>query len=588
MGRIALPPFENLTGDPAHDWIGRAAPVVLRYQLRAAPGVQPLVIENARDARSVSGVRVLHGYYWSSKGRMELHAVLADGATGRNLFSTAASGGVAGACLEIARRIAPSAQRFATSSEEALRMQTEALAMKDAQASRAALEKALAIDPGFGTAYLFLMRSLAGEGDTRGALAAAARAAAQGTRIDAIDRLEIGIFASALRGDDAERRRLLGELARRTPGDAGLMRTIADAELRARRWGLAVDWLKRAAAAEPDFAPGWNLLAYVQAYSGDRAGAFESVERYRQADPDGANPLDSAGEIHFFFGGFDEAAKSFLEADGKERGFLAGGALFKASYARLMLGDRHGADDIFERFLQTRGELGDPLVPIRRAQWEVETGRRTEAFARLSALIEQERGRNRDAAAYAAAQLALWRTQMGERAKGRELAAAAGRHAQSPPARMLAQLAGFFAQERAPAQEWRARAAREFPGPPLEPVRQTALGYAFLYDGHFSEAAEHFRRRFEQAPDSILRQVSLYYAWALQESGKNAEAARLLATWAVPDPRAEGWFASLVFPRSLLLHARALEAQGKAAEAARLADLFRRYAGDRPEMFGGR
>ena len=65
-------------------------------------------------------------------------------------------------------------------------------------------------------------------------------------------------------------------------------------------------------------------------------------------------------------------------------------------------------------------------------------------------------------------------------------------------------------------------------------------------------------------------------------------AARLLETFAVPDPRADATFSSLAFPRLLLLRARMLEAKGNKPDAARFRRLFELCAGDRPEMFGGK
>jgi len=59
--------------------------------------------------------------------------------------------------------------------------------------------------------------------------------------------------------------------------DANLLRTLAGAELQGRRYGTAIEYYKKALAAQPDDSTVLNVLGYTQAYAGDLDGAVKTL-----------------------------------------------------------------------------------------------------------------------------------------------------------------------------------------------------------------------------------------------------------------------------------------------------------------------
>ena len=72
--------------------------------------------------------------------------------------------------------------------------------------------------------------------------------------------------------------------------------------------------------------------------------------------------------------------------------------------------------------------------------------------------------------------------------------------------------------------------------------------------------------------------VDVLLAWALVETGRQAEAAPLLEVYGTPPAGVEDPLACLAFPRVFQLRAAVLEKQGRHAEAAEAMDLYRRLS----------
>ncbi|MDH3269902.1 MAG: tetratricopeptide repeat protein [Gemmatimonadota bacterium] len=84
------------------------------------------------------------------------------------------------------------------------------------------------------------------------------------------------------------------------------VRGAADTEARA----LLVETLK----LDPSYAPGYNILAYSYAGSGDLEAADSLSQRYVELEPDEPNPWDSRGEILELAGRIDDAREAYREA----------------------------------------------------------------------------------------------------------------------------------------------------------------------------------------------------------------------------------------------------------------------------------
>ncbi len=237
-----------------------------------------------------------------------------------------------------------------------------------------------------------------------------------------------------------------------------------------------------------------------------------------------------------------------------------------------MTGDVAGADGRLGQYLELRKTLKDPLIPYRQAQWEFLSGRRRQAMERM----ESFRAAAGDLAAHATAQLAVWKRQTGDRAAARRLATEAAKLAVSPVTRRLAAVLMFVTSPAAPAGEWAVRAERAFDQPADAAMKQYALAYALLFEGHFREASVLLRQMLRQTSPTSAGDLGVLTAWALIESGQIEEARPFAALYPVPETQGEPAFGSLAMPRMLLIHAR-LAGQ---AEAARLNAIYEKLKGD--------
>jgi uncharacterized protein (TIGR02246 family) len=83
----------------------------------------------------------------------------------------------------------------------------------------------------------------------------------------------------------------------------------------------AVAAANRALAADPSFAPAYNLIGYSEVARGDMAAAEQAFRNYVRLAPDEANPYDSFGEFYLNQGKLDEAEAQYEMALTKNSGF---------------------------------------------------------------------------------------------------------------------------------------------------------------------------------------------------------------------------------------------------------------------------
>jgi tetratricopeptide (TPR) repeat protein len=570
-GKIAILPFSNLSADPQLDWMSAGFAEILKAQLTGTPEVDPVSLKSPRDAPAVGAGAVLEGYFSVVSGRIRVEAVLLDSATNRARKTASASGGqseIFGIANTIARKIEPDARAFTTGNEAALRAWLDALAAGETDAAGVAFERATAADPDFGAAWVSWAQWLVSRGDRDRAGQAIASARGRGARLGAVERARLDVISSALEGDRAAERRALVHLARATPADASLYRTLANLDLSGRAYPDAARWFDLALERDPENAALLNEAGYAHAYARDLEGAAKALGRYRDLRPRDANPLDSLGDVHFYLGRFAEAEKHYLEANAKDPAFLAGATLYKAAWARLMAGDLQGARDLFGRFVRARQEFGDAMWPYRAAQWDYVTGRRQEAVEELEKIAGQP---GSPLAALATAQLSIWALESGDRDRARRFALRA-----SPSAAAL--LCRFLTEPPAPAGEWSSRADKAFSQPPQAGIRRYALAYALLLSKDFAAAVPQLTEIYRQTPPSAPASVEVPLAWALLETGKIEEAGELLSVNPIPEVAGENLFLSLSFPRLLQLRGTVLEKQGRGTEAGPYFGMFQRLS----------
>ncbi len=253
--------------------------------------------------------------------------------------------------------------------------------------------------------------------------------------------------------------------------------------------------------------------------------------------------------------------------------------------ALLMTGDVAGADAMQKQYDDAHAAAHDPALPYHQAEWLWISGRRKEAYQRLSAFAQQiENGPLKEVASGAYSELALWSLMVGDRNGANEMVRKAVQFA-GPKSAANVVVARFLAQPPASAEEWNARADQLFHNGPAGPVKQLWLAYALLLNKDFANAGVALQR-FVEAGGSGDESIPVLQAWTLVETGKESEAAALLRFLPAPPMAGPGLFTSFYFPRFYYLRGAVAEKQGMGKDARAAYQLFLKLSGPTPLEWG--
>jgi tetratricopeptide (TPR) repeat protein len=564
--RLAVVPFENLSSNLDLDWMRRALATALVRDLEGSPRLYAHLEESVNRAYTIHATRILEGYFYERNGRLEIRATVEDVGRRKTLQSLEAGGSLVVPLVDqLAKKLSQAAARFPSSNADAFRAYGEALSASDRSAALRELESATKDDPRFSLAYLDWAEVLFAAGDRAGALRVVETA--QREQADAIDRAEVDHLSASLRGDLGGREKSLTALARLTPANDQVFRELAELQLSERRFQEAAKNYEVAARLNPDEAQTWNELGYSLAYAQDLTGARRALEHYQAMLPEGnANGLDSLGEVSFYLGDFVGAAKYFIKARDMDGGPLGAVELPKAAQARVLAGEVADGDELFRKYigLAGGGERGGGALEV--ARWQFLTGRRKAAMTELERAIP---AMDADRQSIGLSQLSIWKLETGEPRGAADLANQAAAHAVSPGAHSLSEL------------------CRVVSNPPAgSSGSRLADAYALLFARKYAEVAPLLELLYRATSPEGDGQIRTLLAWAYVETNRIADAGPLVRTYPLPLSSGDPVFASLIFPRFLFLRGMVLQRQGKRTEAKAAYELFLKYSGDVPDIFG--
>jgi predicted negative regulator of RcsB-dependent stress response len=547
----------------------RGLSAAIASDLASSRDVYAQSVDSFNGAYGVQASQVLEGYFIENNGRLSVHASVLDLESRKAVRNIDVAGPAAGGAIalvnQVAKQISPAARQFETQNGEAFRSYGEALSAGDRASALREMEAASKEDPRFSLAYLDWAKLLLSGGDRAGALNVLETAKRQ--QLDAIDRAQLDYLAGLAQGDNRARENALETLTRLTPADAKIFGDLADLQLAERKYPEAIQNYEAVNRLEGEQAQIWNDIGYARAFAGDLKGAKDALDRYQAMMPrENVNPLDSLGEVSFYTGDFAGAEKYFVEADQRDRAQFAGMDLFKAAQARLFAGDLSGADGLFEKYLSFIQSRDPGRAVYLRAQWDFVTGRRRAAMAGLEKLGASLEG---DGRSLALSQLSVWKLETGDAKSAEALAEQAESAAVSPAARNLSALCRIISK------------------PDAGPSGSRLVdGYALLFARKYAQAVPLLEILYRESDPRSDGQIRTLLAWAYVETNRTADAGRLVAPYPIPFSSGETLFTSLIFPRYWFVRGAVLQEQGKRAEAKAAYELFLKYAGDVPGIFG--
>ncbi len=392
--RLAILPFSNLTGDATLDWIANAGPAILTDELTGGEHLLPLRAASVGKAALENATQLLHCTFTQRSGSLEIQYALEDAEKHRMIATGSVDGQALFAVSALARKLnGGDARPFSTSNPEAA-----------AAWGRGEFERAVALDPDFGTAWASWISQAAQAGKPDEAAALAERALARTSLRRPIDKAQIQLSYATLRKDQIGRAAALAELARLAPDNPGPPLELAAIEQQQRNYSAAAQLYRRVLAIDPRNASALNSLGYAEGESGNVEAARKALEAYGQLPDQANNSLDSLGEVYFMNGHFAEAEKYFTQVSARDPNFLKGAPAMKAAYAHWLGGDLTGADALMQKYLAFLAKQNDPLTAWRAAVWLYATGRGEQALAALAKAPP-------DQAATMERQRAVWRGQ---------------------------------------------------------------------------------------------------------------------------------------------------------------------------------
>lgn len=534
--RFAVLRFENLTSDPSLNWMGRAASEILTAELGAVPsraiykanesfGRRPVgapgVSSELTDSLLAGGNRIITGYFERVNGKLVFTAVEEDARTGRTVKSATAEGSILDACAGLARQFTEHPKAYGTRNEAALRDFMQGV--EASSGSTRLYQEAVAADPKFAEAYLAWSEAAIELGDP--AQASQILASARANQVGGAVLAKIEFAVATTNKDAPARMSALKRIVETDPNDASAVVALGEAEMAAHRFAEAAAVFAK--GSSPDLI---NLRAYALMFSGDETKALAAVHEYQTARPQDANPIDSEGDIQFFFGHFKEAEKLYLRAAAKDPQFNQGSEAWKAARAHLMTGDVAGAAEIFKTYQQERIKANDPTIGFRSATWQYLTGDRKDVIASMQKVADQ--APNPALKTLALTQAAIWELQTGQKLEAlhdTETVLKMGQTSSSIAAVMVR----FALVGNGPVAGLEEDAEHMFKGKTAEPLRRLAVGYALIFAKRYAEAVPFWKQLYEESNPND-QSFAFLYAMALKKSGQTAEAAPFLKFHQIP------------------------------------------------------
>lgn len=353
---IAVMGFKNQTGDAAFDYLQETIPNLLITSLEQSGHFRVTTWQRLRDlfhqagkdqASAVldedaifeicraEGIETLAVGFFTKAGETFVTDVkVLDAATKQPLKTAQARGDGPGSILktqidEISRSVSrgiglpplklekpqPKIADLTTNSIEAynlfLRGRDELERFYAADARRS-LERAVALDPTFAVAWLYLSQSCRELADAKAKDEALEKAMEYSAKATEKERLLIeASYAGIIKRDPEEQLRILREFVEKYPAEKYAHFELAFEYDNRGLFPEAIAECERALALDPDFGYALNEIGYLKAKTGDIAGGVSYLERYAALNPNDPNPRDSIAELSMRLGKLEESAAKY-------------------------------------------------------------------------------------------------------------------------------------------------------------------------------------------------------------------------------------------------------------------------------------
>jgi serine/threonine protein kinase/Tfp pilus assembly protein PilF len=398
---VAVISFENLTGDSTYEYLRKAIPNLLITSLEQSKYIRVITWERMHDLLKQLGkydVEVIDKDTGFEISRMEgVDSIVVGSFTKagdifatdvkvldvdtKQLLKSASSRGegidsilrtqIDELSREISRGIGISERKIATegpapiadvttSSMEAYdrflegREAYERLYNDDA---RRALEEAVALDPDFAVAYLYLAWIYGRLRETKSRNQAYEKAMQLSDRASKKEKMYIeASYADTMEQNLDKRFRILKQMAKEFPQEKRVHHLLASHYRVRKLFYQAIEEYNRVLELDPNYGWAMNELAYMYTDVEDYEKAYEYFTRYGALYPGDANPIDSMGELYFRMGKLDKAMSQYKEALKVRPDFYY--AYWEVAYVYALMEDYTETMKWIDRFIERAPSVG--------------------------------------------------------------------------------------------------------------------------------------------------------------------------------------------------------------------------------------
>jgi len=354
---VAVIGFKNQTGDKSFDYLQETIPNLLitsleqsgHFRVTSWQRLQDLLRQSGKDGAAVldeesgfeicreEGIEALVVGFYSKAGETFVTDVKVLDAATKQLLKGAQSKGEGAASIlktqidEISRNVSrgiglpilkieksqPKIIDLTTNSMEAynyfLRGRDDWEKYYHADA-RKFLEKAVALDPTFAVAYLYLSKASSVLADFKAGDEALEKAKQYSGKATEKERLYIEAqYARIIERNPEKRQILLRELTEKYPQEKNAHFELGFFYEGRKSYLDSIGEYEKAISLDPNFGYAINQLAYVHAQMGNFEKAIQYFQGYASVNPGDANPLDSIAELYLRMGKLDEAGAKYKE-----------------------------------------------------------------------------------------------------------------------------------------------------------------------------------------------------------------------------------------------------------------------------------
>ncbi|HEX7361851.1 MAG TPA: hypothetical protein VF283_15275 [Bryobacteraceae bacterium] len=490
-----------MIADPASEWMKAAVALVFAEDLGTSRRFVPVIANDESSAYRAQAAEMLEATVEERRGRIHVEAFLRDLKTQRNRRMVKVEGPAAGLIATLnglAKRIDADATDYSTRNQQALRAFAGAAQTSDTKKQLDALNQAIALDPGFGMAYLSALHVLT-TANPGGVKALLAKAQAHEKTFTPLDRARFDELAS---------RATHAPLQQRASAASALLRIA------------------------PNNLDALTGLAAVRFLQGDEKGAA-LLKRASEVDPGNASiQMNLAGGLL--------ETKQFPKAEKIFQSLASDPDILPDLAACILLeGDPARADSVFKKYLQQIEKSKAPFAPLAEANWLAISGKMPQAISRLAAAQFAQP----DLESIAWSQIAVWQAAGRNVAAAKRSAAQGAKLAKAAIARVFAEVAMLIANADLPPSEWRAKVEAS---PLNNGARQTVLGYGFFLFGHYAQAAQVWQALLKASGNADLRARAML-ASSLEHSGKKTDARKILVQPFLPNLTGGDPYAAIAF-----------------------------------------